>query len=112
MIPLAPPGLVYDCMTWEQDGALWASGDPGCRPGSAQVLLGPEEKAALRACLLSVHQGTGLAELPGPFQLGHSNTPWKRMSNGQFWVGPITSALHRPWVGRAAGVRGNVPGLV
>lgn len=43
--------------------------------GLPKMLLGPEQKEVLWACLLSVHQGTGLAELPGPFQRGHSNTP-------------------------------------
>lgn len=77
-------GPAYDCLRWELDGALWASVPrvPGlCLP---EVLLGLEEMEAL----LSVHQGAVLAELPGPFQCGHSKTSRKRMSNGQCWVGP------------------------
>lgn len=64
------------------------------------------------ACPLSVYPGAELAELPGPFQLGHSKTLRKKMSSGQFWVGPIISALQRPWVGRLKRVTGRVPGLV
>lgn len=43
--------------------------------GLPNVLRGLEEKEAPWAGLVPVHQGARLAELPGPFQLGHSKTP-------------------------------------